>query len=152
MAGKSDIYEADILRLLFNATPIANVADNAASAPLTNLFVSLHTADPQAGATEGSSQTTSEATYTGYARATVARTAGAWSVTTDANGIVGVSPTSPITFPQATAGTNSITHFAIGSAVSGTGKIFYAGPVTPTISVTAGVQPQLTAATRVTED
>lgn len=152
MAGKSDTFENDLLKLIFNATGIANVADNAATAPLTNLFVSLHTADPLAGATEGSSQTTAEATYTGYTRATVARTAGAWSITTDANGITGVSPTSPITFPQATAGTNSITFFAIGTALTGTGKILYAGPVTPTISVTAGVQPQLTVSTRVTED
>lgn len=152
MAGKSDIFENDLLKLIFNGTAIANIADNAASAPLTNLFVSLHTADPQAGTTEGSSQTTAEATYTGYARVSVARTAGAWSITTDANGITGVSPTSPITFPQATAGTNTITHLAIGTAASGTGKILYAGPVTPNISVTAGVQPQLTPATRITED
>lgn len=152
MAGKSDIFEADLLKLIFNGTAIANVADNAATAPLTSLYVSLHTADPLAGTTEGSNQTTAEATYTGYARVAVARTAGAWSVTTDANGITGVSPTSPITFGQATAGTNTITYFLIGTASTGTGKILYAGPVTPSISVTAGVQPQLTAATRITED
>lgn len=152
MAGKSDIFEADFLKLIFNATTIANLADNAATAPNTNLFVALHTADPLAGTTEGSSQTTSEATYTGYARATVARTAGAWTITTDANGITGVSPNSPITFPQATAGTNTITHFSVGTAASGTGKILYAGPVTPSITVTAGVQPQLTVSTRITED
>ena len=44
--SKSDAFEADLLKLLFNATAIANVADNAASSPLTNLFVALHTADP----------------------------------------------------------------------------------------------------------
>lgn len=152
MAGKSDTFEADLLRLIFNATAIANIADNAASAPLTNLFVSLHTADPQSGTTEGSAQTTSEATYTSYSRVTVARTSGAWSVTTDANGVTGVSPTSAITFPQATGGTNTITHFAIGTAASGTGRILYAGAVTPSITVSNGVQPQLTTATRVTED
>src|SRR5690349_4653937 len=38
--------ENDIMKLLFNATAITNIADNAASSPLTNLEVSLHTADP----------------------------------------------------------------------------------------------------------
>lgn len=152
MAGKSDIFENDLLKLIFNGTAIANIADNAASAPLTNLFIALHTADPLAGATEGQSQTTSEATYTGYARQAVARTAGAFSVTTDAAGLTKVSPTAVISFPQATAGSNTITHFSIGTAVSGTGKILYAGTVSPNINVVAGVQPQLTTATQVTED
>lgn len=152
MAGKSDTFESDLLRLIFNATAIANISDNAASAPLTNLFVSLHTADPQAGTTEGSAQTTSEANYTSYARVSVARSTAGWTVTTDANGITGVSPVSAITFPQATGGSNTITHFAVGTASTGTGRILYAGAVTPSITVTNGVQPQLTTATRITED
>jgi hypothetical protein len=152
MAGKSDTFEGDLLRLIFNGTAIANIADNAANAPNTLLWVALHTADPQAGATEGSAQTTSEATYTSYARVSVARTSAGWAITTDGNGITGVSPVNPISFPQATGGTNSITHFSVGTAQTGTGRILYAGAVTPTISVTAGVQPQLTTGTRITED
>ena len=152
MAGKSDIFENDLLRLIFNGTAIANIADNAASAPLSSLFVALHTADPLSGATEGASQTNVEATYLGYSRVAVARTAGAWAVTTDAAGLTKVSPTAVISFPQATGGTNTITHFSVGTAVSGTGKILYAGTVSPNINVVAGVQPQLTTATQVTED
>lgn len=45
-AGKGDTFENDVLKLIFNGTAIANLADNAASSPLTNLEVSLHTADP----------------------------------------------------------------------------------------------------------
>lgn len=152
MAGKSDQYEADILRLLLNATAIANVADNAATSPLTQLWVSLHTADPQAGATEGSAQTTSEATYTGYARVAVARTSGGWTITTNGSGVTSASPVASITFPVATAGSNVITHFAVGSASTGAGRIFYAGNVSPNITVTSGVQPILTTATVITED
>jgi hypothetical protein len=39
-------FENDIAKLIFNATAIANIADNAASSPLTSLYVALHTADP----------------------------------------------------------------------------------------------------------
>lgn len=152
MAGKSDTFENDILKLFFNATPIANLADNAATAPNTLLWISLHTADPLAGATEGSAQTTSEATYTGYARQSVARTTGGFTVSTDAAGVTRVNLAAALPFPQATAGSNTITHFAIGTAQTGAGKILYAGTVSPNIAVTTGVQPQLTTATYVQED
>lgn len=62
--SKGNTFENDWLLLIFNATAIANIADNAASAPLTNLYVSLHTADPG----EAGDQTTNEAAYTSYAR------------------------------------------------------------------------------------
>ena len=44
--SKANAYESDLLKLLFNGTAIADVADNDATSPLTNLYVSLHTADP----------------------------------------------------------------------------------------------------------
>lgn len=43
MAGKGNTTDANLLKLLFQAVAIANLADNAASSPLANLFVSLHT-------------------------------------------------------------------------------------------------------------
>ena len=42
---KSSTFDNDLLKLIFNATAIANIADNAGSSPLTNLYLSLHTAD-----------------------------------------------------------------------------------------------------------
>ena len=39
----------NLLKLLFNATAWAGIADNAASSPYTNLYLSLHTADPGTG-------------------------------------------------------------------------------------------------------
>jgi hypothetical protein len=143
MPGKSDTFENEVLRLIFNGTAIANIADNAASAPLTNLFVSLHTADP----TDAGTQTSSEANYTSYARVSVARTTGGWTVTGNV-----ARPFAAITFPAATGGTSTVTHFAIGTAVSGAGKILYAGAVSPTITVTNGITPQLTTNTSITED
>lgn len=143
MAGKSDTFENDWLKLVFNATAIANMADNAATSPLTNLYVALHTADPG----ESGVQNTSEATYTGYARVAVARTSGGWTVTGSS-----VSPVAAINFPACTGGTNTITHWSVGVASSGATKILYSGTVTPNISVSNGVTPQLTTASTITED
>ena len=39
----------NLLKLIFNAVAWANMADNAAASPLTNLYLSLHTADPGVG-------------------------------------------------------------------------------------------------------
>lgn len=141
--SKGDTFENDLLKLIFNGTAIANIADNAATSPLTNLFVSLHTADPG----EAGSQTTSETAYTSYARVSVARTTGGWTVTANS-----VSPVANIAFPSCTGGTATITHFGVGTATSGAGKLLYKGTVTPNISVSSGVTPTLTTASTITED
>ena len=67
--SKSNTFETELLALIFNATAIADLAENDATAPLTNLYVALHTADPG----EAGVQNTSETAYTGYARVAVAR-------------------------------------------------------------------------------
>lgn len=141
--SKGNTFENDWLKLVFNATAIANIADNAASSPLTNLYVSLHTADPG----EAGSQTTSESAYTSYARVAVARSGSGWTVTNNS-----VSPAANIDFPAATGGTETVTHFAIGTASSGAGKLLYSGTVTPNIAVSSGVTPRLTTSSTITED
>lgn len=141
--SKANTFENDLAKLIFQATAIANIADNAASSPLTNLYVSLHTADPG----ETGDQTTSETAYTSYARVAVARSAGGWTVTNNS-----VSPAANIDFPACTGGTSTITHFGVGTASSSTGKLLYKGTVTPNISVSTGVTPRLTTATAITED
>lgn len=140
--GKNTTFSSGLLALIFNATSIAGVAQNNASSPLTNLYVALHTADP--GAT--GNQSTSEATYTGYARVATSRSTAGWTVTSNS-----VSPAGTISFPACSGGSNTITNFSIGSASSGTGSIFYSGTVSPNISVVSGVTPQLTTASTVTE-
>ena len=78
--SKSNSCENGWLLLLFNNTDFANIGDAAGlqnSAAAGSLYVSLHTADPG----EAGSQTTSEATYTGYARVAVARSGSGWTVT-----------------------------------------------------------------------
>lgn len=141
--SKSNAFESDLLNLIFNATAIANLADNAASSPLTNLYVSLHTADPG----EAGNQTTNETSYGGYVRVAVARSAGGWTISGNS-----VSPVAAIDFAECTSGTATITHFAVGTASSSTGKILYSGTVTPNISVSANVTPRLTTASTITEE
>lgn len=141
--GKGNTFSNDLLKLIFNATAIANVADNAATSPLTNLFVSLHTADP----TASGNQTSSEVTYTGYARVAVARTTGGWT----ASSAQSTSPVAAINFPTGTGGSGTATFWAIGTASSGTGKILYSGAISPSIVCGSGVTPQLTTASTVTE-
>lgn len=142
--GKGNTFSNDFLKLVFNATAIANIADNAASGPLTNLGVSLHTANPGAGG----SQTTSEAAYTSYARVSVARTTGGWT----ASSAQSTSPVANIDFPAATGGSETETYFAVGTDLTtGAGKILYSGTVTPNITVSNGVTPRLTTASTVTE-
>jgi hypothetical protein len=132
----SDTLENSTLKLIFNATAFANIADNAASSPLTNLYVSLHTADPG----EAGSQTTSEATYGSYARVAVARTTGGWTVTT--NSVVNLNA---VTFPACTSGTNTITHFGIGSLTSGAGVLYFSGALSASLAVSTGITPAFAA-------
>jgi len=141
--SKGNTFENDWLLLVFNATAIANIADNASSSPLTNLYVSLHTGDPG----EAGDQTTNECAYTSYARVAVARSGLGWTVTNNS-----ISPSAEISFPAATGGSETATHFAVGTAASSTGKVLYKGTITPNISISSGVTPKLTTATAITED
>lgn len=145
--SKSNTFENDLLLLLFNNTNIANIGDATGvrgSSAAGSLYLSLHTADPG----ETGDQTTSEIAYTGYARVAVARSGAGFTVSG-----ASVTLAADNDFGQMTAGAGgTVTHFAIGSASSGTGKILYSGTVSPNIAVANGVIPRLKAATSVTED
>jgi hypothetical protein len=119
--GIGSTFANATLKLILNGTGIPNIADNTATSPLTNVYVSLHTADP----TASGNQTSNEATYPGYVRQAVARTTGGWTVTGNS-----ASPVAAITFPS---GTGSYPYAAIGYASSGTGEIIASGGVSPVI-------------------
>jgi hypothetical protein len=142
--SKSDVFENDLLKLIFNGTAIANLADNASTSPLTNLYIALHTADPG----EAGTQATSEIAYTGYARVAVLRTTGGWTVTANS-----VSPFANVEFGAMTGGAGgTATHASIGTLSTGAGKVLYKGALTPNVAVTTGVVPRLTTASTLTED
>lgn len=136
--------ETAILALIFNATAWANYADNAASSPQTNIAVALHTADPGTSGT----MSTSEAGYTSYARASVARTSGGWSIS--GTGPASCSPVSNISFPAGTGGSGTVTNFSTGKTGGGASAILWSGTVTPNISTGSGITPVLTTATTIT--
>lgn len=134
--SKSNTSENKILLLLFNGSAWANIADNAASSPLTDLYLALHTADPG----EAGTQDTNEATYTSYARIAVARNSGGWTVTNNT-----ATNTALAQFPQCTGGTNTITYVSVGTASSGAGTILYSGALNASLSVANLIQPQFAA-------
>lgn len=139
----SDVTETAVLRLIFNATAWAGYADNAATTPETVISMALHTADPLDAGTQASS----EAGYTGYARANVPRTAGGWTITGGS-----CSPVASIDFPAGTGGSGTITYSSCGKAGGGTTPILFAGTVSPNIVTGSGVTPRLSVATTITLD
>jgi hypothetical protein len=146
MAAKGTTFASDLLKLILNNTNIANLGDSTGvrgSSTAGNVYVSLHTSSPGAGG----DQTTNEISYTGYARAPVARSSAGWIITSNS-----VSPASTIVFNASTGGTGgTVTHVAIGRDSSGAGEILWFGAVSPTIVVSNGVTPQLPTTSTITE-
>lgn len=121
--SKGNTTEVDILAKVFKATALSWDA-------ATDLDIHLHTADPG----EAGNSTTSEATYTGYAPITVARSGAAWSGTNP------VSNAALLQFPQCTGGTNTITDVSI--TPTGSTQILYSGALTASLAVANLIQPQ----------
>ncbi len=146
--SKANTYENDYMKLVFQNTAIALIGDASGlqpSATAGSLYLSLHTADPG----EAGDQTTSETAYTGYVRLAVARSSSGFTVTANAINLVANADFGACT---ASAG-GALTHFGIGTASSGTGKLLYSGTLTPNITMAVGVIPRITtAANLVTED
>jgi hypothetical protein len=141
--GKGTIFDGQLLALILNGTSISNIADNAASSPLTTLYLSLHTTDPGAGGVQNSN----EATYTGYGRQGVSRNSSGFTVSG-----ASATLTSTVSFGTPTGGAGQVlAWFALGTLVTGSGEILYRGPITPSITVVNGVPPQLTTGTTITE-
>lgn len=139
----SNVTETNLLKLLFTAVAIANIADNAGTSPETNIHMALHTADPG----DAGNMSTSEATYTGYARTNVARSGAGWTVTGGS-----VSPGAAIVFPAGTGGSGTVTHGSAGKTGGGAADIYYTGTVSPAIITGNGVTPRLGVATAFTLD
>ena len=131
----TNVLENGLLSLIFENANYANVGDATGlrgSSTAGVFYISLHTANPN----ETGTQTTSEAAYTSYARVSVARSTAGWSV---ASGVA--DNDAAITFPAATGGSESETHFGIGSDTSGTGNLFLWGALTASLSVSSGITP-----------
>lgn len=108
--SKSNTTENDIVKFMFN-----NVAMPAYG---SNLYLSLHTADPG----EAADQTTNEISYTGgsgnYARIAISRDAGGWLVSGNQSSNVAL-----VQFAASNTGPVTATHLGIGTSASGAGQL-----------------------------
>lgn len=126
----------NFLKLLFNAVAWANVADNAATSPYTNLYLSLHSADPGIG----NAQTTNEVAYTSYARIAIERGVAGWTVATNTATNAALAQFAQCGVTGATA-----THVAVGTNASGAGNVLYAGALSSSLTIAQNIQPQFSA-------
>lgn len=139
----SNTTETAVMKLIFQAVPWANYADNAATSPETNIVWALHTADPA----DAGTMSTSEVTYTSYARVNVTRNAANLPETSGS-----ISPAATVGFPAGTGGSGTATHFSTGKSGGGASAILWSGTVTPNIVTGNGITPQLSTATALTLD
>lgn len=126
--------ETDIMALALNATAWADMAENDSSTPNTVFYESFHTGSVG----DAGNQTTSETTYTSYARTSMNRNSGAWTV---ASGIG--THAAAVVFPTGTGGSGSLTNICLGKSASGTGTAYAHGSSSPTITAGNGVTPEL---------
>lgn len=144
--SKSNAFETALLGLVFENTAITNVGDAGglrATATAGSLYVSLHTADPG----EAGDQTTSEVTYTSYARVAIARSSAGFTVTGNT-----VACDADVVFPAGTGGSGTATYWGIGTLSSGAGLLLYKAAISPSIVTGNGITPRLTAGNMATED
>lgn len=94
-------------------------------------YLALFTADP----TESASLA-NEATYTGYARVALTKSS-AWTGTSSP-----FTNTSLVQFGACSAGSNTITHFAVVDTSSGAVSMMISGALSSSLAVSSGIQPQ----------
>lgn len=137
----SKTFATDLLKLIYQGTTITGLARDDTS-PLTSLYMALHTSDPGAAGT----QSTSEVTYTGYARVAVPRDVSGFTVTDNV-----MNPTQTLEFGEMTGGANqTATHMTIGTAPSGGGKVLARFTLSPSIDLKNAVTPRLRTTTSLT--
>lgn len=131
----SNATETDLLKLIFNNTNFANVGDATGlrgSSTAGLFYIALHTADPG----EAGDQTTSEATYTGYARKSMGRSTVDFTVSGNT-----VSNATAQAFAACSGGSNVLTHFSLGVASSGASEMICSGALTASLAVSNGITP-----------
>ena len=131
--SKSNLFETNLLKLIFNNVAIGNIGDSGGLLPSSvagSLYIALFTDDPSETGEQGN-----ECAYTGYTRVLVDRDTGNWQVT---NNIA--SNINPINFPECTEGDETVTHFAILTNLT-LGDILYYGELDVPLEVTNGIIP-----------
>jgi hypothetical protein len=153
--SKSNEFALLIMQHIFENAAIPNLGDATglqASGGPGDLYVSLHTSDPGEAVTD---PTTTETSYTDYARISVSRSGQTgWTVT--GGDPASCSPTADIDFPECgvTPGAD-LTHFAILGGITNDlldQVVLYSGTLTPDIVMAEGVIPRIKTTSTITED
>jgi hypothetical protein len=136
--SKGNTTETDVLGKIFNDTALSWDAN-------TDLYVALHTGDPE----DAGSQTSGpECAFGSYARVAVARSGAGWTVSGNT-----ATNAATISFPECTSSSETVTYVSIGTASSGAGQILYSGQLSAPRSVSTGITLQFAAgALDITED
>jgi len=137
--GATNSFESEVLRHIIMNEAITNMGDAGGllqSVLDGDIFLALFTSDPgEAGSI------TNEAAYTGYARVPVPRDGTEWE---EASGQL--RNLNSITFPECTAGSETITHFGLCKTLAGDDLIIYGELSSPAL-MAIQVQPRFEAAT-----
>lgn len=127
--SKGNTTENDIVKFMFNNVAMPSYG--------SNLYLSLHTADPG----EGGDQTSNEVSYTGasgnYARIAVSRDAGGWVVTGNES-----ENATLIQFAASNTGPITVTHLGIGTSASGAGQLLASGALAESLVINNLTIPQ----------
>lgn len=129
--GIANTFAGELLDHICRNAAVALIGDASGlqpSATAGSLYLALHTANPGAGG----SQNTSEAAYGSYARVAIARSGAGFSLTGQT-----IANAAAVNFPQATSGSETETHWSLGTALSGAGKILFSGPLATGMKVFA---------------
>ena len=135
--AKSDTWETKLLKLFFTNVDAALIGDATGlrgSSTAGSLWISLWVGNPLDTGAGGA-----EATYTGYARVAVARSAAQWTVTAQQ-----VVNDNVITFGLCTAGTDNADYGGVHTAVSG-GELCYYAALAAMLPIAAGITPSVAA-------
>ena len=120
-------------KLYSRAEANANIADNAAASPITQIKMRLATASYGPSSTGASN----EATYTNYAAQDVPRSGSGWTAASGG----ATSNAAAIEFPQSGASGNTITS-ACASKGAGPSDVFHYGDLNASIAVSNQIQPR----------
>lgn len=121
----------NILALLYNATPWANIADNAAASPITLIYFATSTVTGAIGDT----MSTNESAYTNYVRQSMPRSTAGWT----APSAKATSNVAAITFPQCGV-TGETTIAAKTGKSTGAADVFHYGDLNSPIIISNNIR------------
>lgn len=124
-----------IVGLMYRAAAWANVADNAASSPVTSVYLALHTGNLTAAT---GAQNENEVAYTDYARKSTSRSATDWAAPSGGS----TSNATLQQFPACGVTGATASHVSTGVGASGATAVWHFGALNSSLAIALGITPQ----------